>query len=62
MARKTITVSDLSGKTVADSELARVTIDHGSKRFIVDALFEEVQELTKAGRKIDRPGRKAKVA
>lgn len=59
MAQKTIIVSDLSGKEIADSDHARVTIDAKGRRYIVDALFDEVRDLTQAAsKKGHRPGRK----
>jgi len=66
MARKTIFVSDLSGKEIAnDRDAVRITVTFGDARkgmFVVDAHPEdvEVKVLTSRGKQQARRGRKPK--
>jgi hypothetical protein len=66
MARKTVLVSDLTGREIRDEkESATVTIRYGDARrgqITVDVLASEVDDLASKGRKTARRGRKPKVA
>jgi len=65
-AKKTVIVSDLSGREVAEAEAVRITISFADKsrgRVVLDASQDEVAELASKGRVIrsrggrDRSGR-----
>jgi hypothetical protein len=64
MAKKTIFVSDLSGKEIRDDkDAATVTIRYADARrgqVTVDVLASEVDDLASKGRKTPRRGRKPK--
>jgi hypothetical protein len=67
MARKTIYVSDFSGRELNDRDAARVVLTFADARrgqYVVDAHSEdpEVQRLIQVGTKQARRGRKPKVA
>ena len=66
MARRTIIVSDLSGKPISDpKDSARVTISYGDARrgtVVLDALADEVETWAAKGTKQARRGRKPKNA
>jgi hypothetical protein len=62
MARKTIFVSDISGKEIRDEkDAAQVVIKYGDARrgqITVDVLASEVDDLAGKGRKTAKRGRK----
>ena len=63
MARKTIFVSDLSGKPIDEKDAATVTIRYADARrgiIVLDANAEEVSDLASKGRKQARRGRPPK--
>jgi hypothetical protein len=63
MARKTVFVSDLTGKEIDDREAATVTIKYADARrgqVILDVNAAEVDDLAAKGRKQARRGRKPK--
>ncbi len=64
MARKTVLVSDLTGKEIRDEkDSAQVVIKHGDARrgqITLDVLASEVDELASKGRKTARRGRRPK--
>lgn len=64
MARKTIFVSDLSGKEIRDEKnAAQVVIKYGDARrgqVTLDVLASEVDDLASKGKKTARRGRKPK--
>ena len=64
MAKKTIFVSELSGKEIRDDkDAATVTIRYADARrgqVTVDVLASEVDDLASKGRKTARRGRKPK--
>jgi len=65
MAKKTIHVSDLSGKEVPDGTGATITIKFNDARkgqYVLDVLDDEAEELGRKGRKQSRRGRKPKAA
>jgi hypothetical protein len=66
MARKTVLVSDLSGKEIRDEkDSAQVVIKYGDARrgqVTLDVLASEVDDLAGRGRKTARRGRKPKDA
>jgi hypothetical protein len=65
MAKKTIHISDLSGKEVPDGSGATITIkftDARKGQYVIDATDQEGEELGQKGRKEARRGRKAKTA
>lgn len=66
MAKKTILVSDLSGKEIADAkDAARVTITYGDARrgsVVLDVLAAEAEEWAQKGTKQARRGRKPKTS
>jgi hypothetical protein len=65
IARKTVTISDLSGKTIQDGKGARITINFDDARkgtIIIDATSEEAEEIGRKGRRQARRGRKPKEA
>jgi len=65
MARKTIVVSDLSGKQIADGRGARITINFNDARkgtIVLDVTDQEGEELGANGRRQARRGRRPKAA
>jgi len=65
MARKTIRVSDLSGREIRDGNGAtiRITFDDGRRGSIqIDATADEAAEIGKKGRQVARRGRRPKAA
>jgi hypothetical protein len=65
MARKTIYVSDLTGKEIEEKEAAKVTIQYADARrgvFVLDVNASEVQNMASKGAKQARRGRKPKTA
>ena len=63
MARKTIFVSDLTGKTIDEKEAATVTIRYSDARkgqVVLDVNSNEVADLAAKGTKQARRGRKPK--
>ena len=64
MARKTVLVSDLTGKEISDpKDSAQVVIKYGDARrgqVTLDVLASEVEDLAKNGTKTARRGRKPK--
>ena len=65
MARKTIFVSDLTGKTIDEKDAATVTIKYGDARkgqVVLDVNASEVADLASRGTKQARRGRKPKGA
>ena len=65
MAKKTVLVSDMSGKEIADGEGATVTVKFVDARrgtIVMDVTNEEGQEIGKHGRKQARRGRPPKAS
>ena len=65
VARKTIFVSDLTGKTIDEKDAATVTIKYGDARkgqVVLDVNANEVADLAAKGTKQARRGRKPKGA
>ena len=65
MARKTIFVSDISGKEIADKDTARVVITYADARrgqVVLDVNANEVDDLAAKGMRQARRGRKPKAA
>jgi hypothetical protein len=63
MARKTIIVSDLSGKEIDDRDAAKVTITYADARrgqVVLDVNASEVDDLAKKGTRQARRGRRPK--
>jgi hypothetical protein len=63
MARKTIHISDLSGKEVPDGKGATITVKFDDARkgiYVLDVTDEEGEDIGKHGRKMGRRGRKPK--
>lgn len=63
MARKTIFVSDLTGKTIDEKEAATVTVRYADARrgqVVLDVNANEVADLASKGTKQARRGRKPK--
>ena len=63
MARKTIFISDLTGKPIDDNNAATVTIRYSDARrgqVVLDVNAEEVDDLAEKGAKEGSPGRKPK--
>jgi hypothetical protein len=64
MARKTIFVSDLTGKTIDEKDAATVTIKYSDARrgqVVLDVNASEVSDLAAKGTKQARRGRRPKV-
>ena len=64
MARKTILVSDISGKEIDDKDAAKVTITYADARrgqVVLDANASEIDDLARRGTRQARRGRKPKV-
>ena len=65
MARKTIIVSDLTGREIKESESAQVIIRYADARrgqVVLDVNASEVEEMAAKGARKARPGRKPKTA
>ena len=65
MAKKTVYVSDISGKEIAEGKGAKIRVtfeDARSGSYELDATAEEALELGEKGRKVARRGRKPKDA
>jgi hypothetical protein len=65
VAKKTVLVSDLSGKAIAEGKAAkvRVTFEDGRRpSYELDVTAEEGAELGHQGRQVARRGRKPKSA
>lgn len=65
MTRKTIFVSDLTGKTIDEQNAATVTIkysDAGKGQVVLDVNADEVADLAAKGTKQARRGRRPKAA
>ena len=66
MARKSIIVSDISGREIRDEkDLAKVAITYGDARrgrVELDVLASEVDDLAGKGKKTAKRGRKPKAA
>lgn len=64
MARKSIIVSDISGREIRDpKDSAKVAISYGDARrgrVELDVLADEVNDLASKGRKVARRGRRPK--
>jgi hypothetical protein len=63
MARKTILVSDLTGKEIEDRNAARVTINFSDARkgtIVLDVNETEISDLVSKGTRQARRGRKPK--
>jgi hypothetical protein len=64
MARKSIIVSDISGREIRDEkDAAKVAINYGDARrgrVELDVLASEVDDLAGKGRKVAKRGRKPK--
>ena len=63
MARKTIFVSDLTGKEIDEKDAAKVTITYSDARrgqIVLDVRADEVADLAARGTKQARRGRKPK--
>jgi hypothetical protein len=65
VAKRTIFVSDLSGKEVAEGRGATITVKFADSRkgiYILDVTDDEGEELGQKGRKAARRGRRPKAA
>lgn len=65
MARKTIFISDLTGKPIDDNDAVTVTLRYADARrgiIVLDANASEVTDLASKGRKHARRGRPPKSA
>jgi hypothetical protein len=65
VARKTVVVSDLSGKTIEDGKGAKVRItfaDARSGSIEMDVTAEEAREMGRKGRQVARRGRRPKAS
>jgi hypothetical protein len=63
LARKTIYVSDLTGKEINDKDAAKVTITYSDSRrgqIVLDVNASEVDELASKGTRQARRGRRPK--
>jgi len=63
MAKKTILVSDISGKEIDDKDSAKVTITYGDARrgqIVLDVNASEVADLAAKGTQQKRRGRRPK--
>jgi hypothetical protein len=63
MARKTILVSDLTGKEVEQKDAAKVTITYADARrgqVVLDVNANEVEDLARQGTRQARRGRRPK--
>jgi hypothetical protein len=65
VAKKTVFVSDLSGKPIEEATAATINIKFADARkgtYVLDVTEEEAEELGRKGRKQARRGRKPKGA
>ena len=65
MAKKTVFVSDLSGKEIAEGKGAQISIKFSDARkgiYVLDVTDAEAEELGQKGRKQARRGRKPNAA
>jgi hypothetical protein len=65
MARKTVLVSDLTGKEIEESNAAQLVINYRDARrgrVVLDVNADEVDDLARRGTKQARRGRKPKAA
>jgi hypothetical protein len=65
MARKTIYVSDLTGKEISERDAAKVTITYSDARrgqVVLDVNAEEVEDLARKGTRQARRGRRPKAS
>ena len=65
MARRTVLVSDLSGRSIPEGKAATITIKFTDARkgvYVLDLTEEEAEELGSKGRKQARRGRPRKSA
>ena len=65
MAKKTVHISDLSGKEIREGSGATITIKFADARkgqYVIDATDAEAEELGQKGRKQARRGRKPKTS
>ena len=65
MARKTVVVSDLSGKAIEEGSAATISIKFSDARkgtYVLDVTETEAEELGRKGRKQARRGRRPKGA
>jgi hypothetical protein len=65
VARKTVFVSDLSGKEIQDGRSATISIKFEDARkgtYVLDVTEDEAEELGRKGRKQARRGRRPKAA
>jgi hypothetical protein len=65
MARKTVLVSDLTGKEIDESNAAQLVINYRDARrgrVVLDVNADEVDDLARRGTKQARRGRKPKAA
>ena len=65
MARKTVLVSDLTGKEIEESDAAQLVINYRDARrgrVVLDVNADEVDDLARRGTKQARRGRKPKAA
>ena len=63
MAKKTVFVSDLSGKEIQEGRAAVISIKFSDSRkgtYVLDVTEEEAEELGRKGRKQARRGRRPK--
>ena len=65
MARRTVLVSDLSGREIAEGKGAQITIKFNDARkgtIVLDVTDEEGEEMGRKGRRQARRGRRPKAA
>jgi hypothetical protein len=65
MAKRTVLVSDISGKEIPDGDAAQLLIKYADARrgqVVLDVLASEVDELASKGTKQARRGRRPKAA
>jgi hypothetical protein len=65
VAKKTIHISDMSGKQIAEGKSATISIKFADARkgtYVLDVTESEAEELGQKGRKQARRGRKPKAA
>ena len=63
MARKSVVVSDLSGKEIDEGNAATITIKFGDARkgiYVLDVTEDEAEDLGRKGRRQARRGRRPK--
>jgi sporulation protein YlmC with PRC-barrel domain len=63
MARKTVFISDLTGKEISEKDAAKLTITYGDARrgqIVLDVNASEVEDIAVKGVKQARRGRKPK--